>query len=307
MHEYHYESKVMGSDMAISIITTNERTASTLYKAMLTYALNADLRFSRFIPESELSRLNATRSLKVSDEFMEAFRIGERLCKETDGVFNPLVDISRFGYDQDIEEMRGKDRIGAPEAPYNLAFERIRVEGNTITLAEGQNLDFGGFLKGQVAERLARMASATPGVIVNLGGDLFTLGHDENGDAFEFAVKHPLDESNSLFFQARDRAIATSGSYQRYWLLNGIPFHHLLDKTGSQNPETDLVSATVVASSGSRADAYATAALVLGSREGATFLEKHGCEYCFVRVDGSVISSSELFLRMDTLYSYGIV
>lgn len=304
MQEYHYESKVMGGDMAVSIIAADERIAQNIHEAMQESARAADQRFSRFIAESELSHLNAAKSLVVSDTFMEAFGTAKRLYEETKGAFNPLVDISRFGYDQDIETVRGTERTSATDSPYNLAFEDIRVEGNVITLAEGQRLDFGGFLKGHVAEQIVREASGISGVIVNLGGDLFTCGHDENGNPFEFTVEYPFDENRLLSFSADNRAVATSGSYKRHWLLHGASFHHVLDASGSKNPRTDVLSVTVVAPRGATADAYATAAFVLGSDAGAELLNAHDYEYCFIRTDGAVVSSPGLFLKtQDTAYA----
>lgn len=284
----------MGCDLAISIVAPSKDVADVAHETMQDIVRAADARFSRFIPTSELSQLNARQSEVVSPEFMEIFLIAQRLYAETSGVFNPLVDISRFGYDADIEIVRGANREGQPESLYDIAFERSAVDGDTLMLAPGQHLDFGGFLKGHIAERMAHAVPGLTGVIVNLGGDIYTLGDDADGNPFEFNIEHPLDSDQSLSFSARNKGIATSGSYRRHWSYRGVPFHHILDRTGTQNPDTDILSATVVAPSGADADAYATTALVLGLEEGAQFLEAHGCDYCLIKTDGSLLSSIEV-------------
>ncbi len=279
----------MGCDLSVSIVAKHEDTARAAFSTMVAIARSADAQFSRFLPESELSQLNSARSLTVSPEFMEALLLGKRLYRETEGAFNPLVDISRFGYDEDSTVVLGTNRTTIPDSQYDISFERITITGDIVTLAEGQHVDFGGFLKGHVAERMARAVPDLPGVIVNLGGDLFTLGHDADDRAFTFEIEDPRGLAD-LSFCARDRGIATSGSYRRQWSYHGTPFHHILDRSGSGNPETDILSATVIASSGVDADAYATAALVLSSQDAVRFLKGREVEYCLIREDDVVAS-----------------
>lgn len=291
MNEYHYESSVMGCDLAISIVAPHKHVADSAHDIMQEMVRAADARFSRFIPESELSQLNNAQRRAVSPEFMEVFLMAKRLYEETDKAFNPLVAISRFGYDADIAVVRGTNRDGQSDSHYDISLERIIVDGHTLTLAPGQCLDFGGLLKGHMAERMAHAVPGLAGVIVNLGGDLYTLGHDADGNPFEFHIEHPLDGHRSLSFSARDIAIATSGSYRRHWSYRGTPFHHILDRTGSKNPDTDILSVTVLAPSGADADAYATAALVLGSDKGAQLLQARGYDYCLITTDGTLLST----------------
>lgn len=300
-HEFSYEDKVMGCDLRVSLIMKDEAQANAAYARMKHLAHAYDAQFSRFIEDSELSRLNQAGEMQVSPECMAVLILGRELYRKTDKAFNPLVDISRFGYDADIKEVRGAEREPRPGTrPYNVDFSSVRInEANrVVTLQKGQHIDVGGYLKGYVAELLCDEAPRGAGVIVNLGGDIFTRGSDIDGKPFRFEIENPLASDASVSFAYTDGAIATSGTYKRRWNLGGGQFHHILDASGRKNPDTDVVSATVLAASGHEAEAYATAALVLGAENAGALLAKRGAEYCLIRTDGSFAVSPGFSARV---------
>lgn len=289
MKEFEYQKRVMGSEANLSIIAADRAAADATARALFAIAEREEARFSRFREDSELSQLNRERSMTVSKELLDAVLLGRELYRKTGGVFNPLVDISRFGYDADITVVKGTDRTGVKPAPYDIDMESIVIdqETMTVTLQEGQHFDVGGYMKGHTAELMANAAAHCHGVLVNLGGDIYVRGHDAEGKPFVFVVDDPTDSAAEVSFSVTDAGIATSGSYKRHWKLQGTPFFHILDGTGTKNPETEILSATVIAPTGAGSDAFATAALILGPEAGAALLEKNGCEYCFIHKDGS--------------------
>lgn len=295
----------MGSEASLSIIAPDQDTADTVADTLFAIAEAKEARFSRFRETSELSILNRDRTLVVSQDFMDALLLGRKLYQKTSGIFNPLVDISRFGYDADITEVKGTDRAGRKDGtPYSIDIDTIQIDQETMTvsLQTGQSLDFGGYMKGHTAEKMAKAAIGCAGVIVNLGGDIYARGIDAEGKPFVFTVDHPIDPNTDVSFFATNVGIATSGSYNRHWNHNGTPFFHILDSSGTQNPKTELVSTTVIAATGAEADAYATVALVLGAAKGAAFLKELGLEYCFIKENGSVVLS-DAFPRIQATKS----
>ncbi|HWU24150.1 MAG TPA: FAD:protein FMN transferase [Candidatus Paceibacterota bacterium] len=289
MKEFEYQKRVMGSEANLSIIAEDKAAADATAHTLFAIAENEEARFSRFREESELSKLNRERSRTVSKELMDAILLGRELYRKTGGVFNPLVDISRFGYDADIAAVKDTDRAGGKPAPYDIDMESIVIDEDamSVTLQEGQHFDVGGYMKGHTAELMAAAAAHCQGVLVNLGGDIYVRGYDAEGKPFVFVVDDPTDSAATIAFSVTDAGIATSGSYKRHWKLQGTPFFHILDKEGTKNPETEILSATVIAPTGAGSDAFATAALILGPEAGAAFLEKNGCEYCFIHKDGT--------------------
>lgn len=303
MKELDYEKRVMGSEANISIVAGDRATADATATTLFEIAEREEARFSRFQEGSELSRVNRERSAEVSKEFMEVLLLGRELYRATEGAFNPLVDISRFGYDADIALVKGLDRAGKSESiPYSIDMEAITIDqvAMTVSLREGQNLDFGGYVKGHTAEKMATVDSQCQGILVNLGGDIYARGLDVEGKPFVFSVDDPTGADTDLSFFATNAGIATSGSYNRHWKHRGTPFFHILDTSGVRNPMTEIISATVIARTGAESDAYATAALVLGADAGEKILERKGCEYCFIRTDGSITMSGAFPLVQTT-------
>ncbi len=290
--EYTYSHRLMGSDLEISLIATDEAVALREHDTALALGMALEKRFSRFLADSELTELNTKKSMVVSPEFLEVFLIGRTLYRETHGIFNPLVQIERFGYTKTFQSIEGIAPL-EEETPYDTDMESIIVDETTrhITLKEGQRLDFGGFLKGYAAEAMARGMRDVTGAIVNLGGDIFTIGTDAEGAPFMFTVFNPVTGEQNVSIPVQDAGLATSGTYRRHWKTIQGRKHHILRGDGHANPDTDVVSATIVARDGFRSDAYATTAIVLGSIDAPLFLNVRDTKYILITTSGSLISN----------------
>ncbi len=291
--EYGYEDKAMGTDVAISIISKDKELSDTLGARVLHTIHEYEDRFSRFRAESELSVLNRDKEKIVSDTFLEAVQEAYRLFVVTRGMFNPLVQISRFGYTRSFDDSRFGQDTEEEAKPYDIDFSATIIDSHhkKITLSEGQMLDFGGFLKGYLATRLCNtIATFYPritGGIVNIGGDIHTYGLDSNEELFTFAIYNPITNTE-IIVPAHNTSIATSGSYKRTWKQGDRKIHHILDATGIQNPQTDIVSATVFHKEGSTAEAYAKVFLSLGPTEALKLLLHEKLSFIVIDANGTV-------------------
>ncbi len=198
--------------------------------------------------------------------------------EKTKGVINPLFQIERLGYTKtfdDIKDSPQKMKLGA----YNTDSNDMTIDkgAGRVTLAEGQRLDFGGFLKGHLAEETARrimmVGTNIRGVIVNLGGDLHTRGADEDGMPFVFSIENPVT-GEDIPVPLQNGSLATSGTYKRRWTADGKGVHHILGEDGRSNPKTDIVSASVLHERGAYADAYAKVLLIKGHNLAETTLDE---------------------------------
>ncbi len=292
MHEFEYEKRLMGTEFSVSIIAdcTREQ-ADAMYRTMSELGDLYEATFSRFREDSELSQLNARKQLRVSPLFIGVLDVARHLFDATGGAFNPLVQIKRFGYTKDFASLPHDMMLSAPDEPYDIDFNAIGIDRRTgiVTLREGQQLDFGGFLKGLVAERMTSWAEGVQGVIVNIGGDIATLGRDIDRVPFEFSVWDPIHKRD-IPLPVENASIATSGTYKRTWKLDGMPVSHILGDDGHA-PNTDLVSATVVAHNGAEAEGFATMALISGSRAAQDMLSTRGLPYLLIDRNGAILSS----------------
>lgn len=282
----------MGSDFDVAIVADSPEAAAAGYARALALGEALEARFSRFRPDSELSRLNREREIEASDEMLDALELARTLHAATGGAFNPLLSVARLGYDRDFATLPA-DAPLTPAAAFDAEFGKVRIDRATrrISLAPGQTLDFGGFVKGHAAERICAALADFPGAIVGIGGDIFTRGLDAAGVPFEFAVWNPIEEADGPRVRVRDGAVCTSGTYKRRWAANGRAMHHILDSDGTSSA-SDVVSATVVAKTGALAEAYATLAVVRGDEAAAT-LRAEGLPFALIHRDGRITSTDE--------------
>jgi thiamine biosynthesis lipoprotein len=219
----------------------------------------------------------------------------QRLFIHTKGIFNPLVQIERLGYIKNFDDLIEGDTEVSSE-PYDIDFSATQINHKTrkVSLQAGQKLDFGGFLKGYLAERICneikKSSPSVSGVVVNIGGDIHTQGLDAHGEKFIFYIHNPIVESGDVPVTLHNESLATSGTYKRTWQRQGTLVHHILDATGTQNPESDVVSASVVHPQGGFAEAYAKVVLSLGPNQAKHVLADQTLKYVVINKNGAVIN-----------------
>jgi FAD:protein FMN transferase len=228
-------------------------------------------RFSRFREDSELSEVNARagRWTRVSSEFGRVLDVALRAAERTGGLFDPTVlpALSAAGYDRTFDDLPGDLGVPAPDPPPCGRWRDIvRRSGDRVLLPAEVALDFGGIAKGWTADRAARLAASIAGaswLLVNAGGDLRVYGTTPPRGV-QIAVETPERRDEELLRVRIERgALATSTTSRRSW---GPGLHHLIDPRTSMPAMTDVVQATVWASTCTDAEIAAKEALLTGRR-----------------------------------------
>ena len=232
--------------------------------------------------ESEIGRINlgaGRDTVLVSAEVAAMIRQSLRYSERTGGAFDitvgPLVRLWSFLAETPVVPPPDSIRILLPL----VDVRSVVMEGETIYLSRpGMRLDLGGIAKGYAVDRAIGILRRN-GIhrsIVDLGGN---LGVDWDGTAgpdpgdVTVSVRHPRNDG-AMFgeFRTGTAGIATSGDYQRYFVREGVRYHHLLDpRTGM--PANDVVSVTVISEGATEADVLSTAVFVLGRERGIALIE----------------------------------
>lgn len=234
---------------------------------------------SRFRPESELSRLNASAGLRVAVSPLLLTTLLKALdaARATRGVFDPTIlqRMIEIGYDRDFAALPSR----LPAAPAGRrsrtsAWREIVVdeERRLVRLPAGVGLDFGGIAKGLAVDaaldQLVEMG-ATP-ALVNAGGDLAVYGAPPDLPAWPIVAPG----RNERWVIGLERgALATSGLERRHWMQGNQSRHHLIDPATGEPSASGLWSVTVVAGACAQAEVAAKTALILGAKRGARFIE----------------------------------
>jgi thiamine biosynthesis lipoprotein len=218
---------------------------------------------SRFLPGSELSRLNAAGSLDVGPELLELAELALAARERTDGRFDPTVHdaLVAAGYDRPFDLLDPASRpVDTPRARCAGAVAVDRHAGR-IALEPGYRLDLGGIAKGWAADHVVAFLSESGPALVNAGGDVSAAGA-----AWPVGVETP---AGTLTLELEAGGIATSGRDRRVWQRDGEERHHVIDPVTGEPATSDVLTVTVAATSAAEAEVLATSLFLAGSLERA--------------------------------------
>ncbi len=247
---------------------------------------------------SDLQKLGiGVSSATVSDETLEVLQLALSVQQRSNGAFDPALGalIALWGVETETPRKPSPEEIRTALAPNGP--QSIRIEADRVLKRDpGLEIDLGGIAKGFAVDRaIAKLKEAgVTQAAVNAGGDIRLLGTRAERP-WRIALQHPRDPEKILAtLELEDRALVSSGDYERYFEIEGVRYHHLLDpRTGY--PARLCQSVSVLAGSAALADALATAAFVLGPREGMALIEGTAeAEMLLVDALGSIHISSGL-------------
>jgi thiamine biosynthesis lipoprotein len=241
-----------------------------------------EARWSRFLPGSELSRLNRTpgRPVVVSDD---TFLLVERACgawRRTAGRFDPTVldALEGLGYDRTFAEVgaHAPDRFAPRGSVPGCADVVLDAVVRAVTLPPGVRVDPGGIGKGLAADLVVQelRAAGARGALASLGGDLRASGESPSGGAWRVAVEDPADPDRHLAdLEVADAGIATTSRTSRAWNVGDATVHHVIDPHAGA-PAPGPRSVTAIATDAWIAEVAAKAAFVAGRSDAADALRE---------------------------------
>jgi thiamine biosynthesis lipoprotein len=275
----HLAGETMGTTWSVQIARPAPRLdARALRRALAAVVADVDRRMSTYRPDSELSRFNAERTrawIPVSRDtrrvVAEALQVSRLSAGAFDPTVAPLLDLWGFG------PAGGAGRLPGPAA---IRATRARVGWSGLDVAEGMAalrkrhldlaLDLSAIAKGfgidAMAEHLERRGLAD--YLVEIGGELRGRGRGRHGGGWTVGIELPHEASAvAAIVRLQGTAVATSGDYRKMTEVDGVRRSHVLDPRTGRPIRHALASATVIARTAMRADALATALLVLGPHD----------------------------------------
>ena len=261
-------------------------------------------RWSRFRPDSEISRLNerADVPVLVSEDTYQLIERALEGWRLTDGRFDPtlLRELQAAGYDRSFELISFGRAATAEAAPRPWSgearpgAEQIRLDPivGTVWLGRAVQVDPGGIGKGLAADLVVELllAEGASGGLVNVGGDLRVSGDAPEGEGWIVAVNDPNHADQVIGTLALDAgAVASSWRTKRAWTAgDGTRRHHLIDPATGRPADRGLAGVTVVTGAGWRAEVLAKAAFLSGPVDGAALLTANDASGLLVEDDGAV-------------------
>jgi FAD:protein FMN transferase len=235
---------------------------------------------SYYDPNSLISRINRNETNVADDYFLNVLKRSLEIAVETNGVFDPTVSplVNAWGFGFAEKENMTPAKIDSLRAV--TGYQRVSIQGNKVIkeIPEIQ-FDFNAIAKGYASD-LGGQLLAEKGIktyMVELGGDLIAVGLKPDGSPWRIGLEKPAKDKDQpqdwdFLVEMRDKAVATSGNYRKYYEEGGQRFSHTIDPATGYPVSHNLLSASVFAADCITADAFATAFMVMGLEKTREFI-----------------------------------
>ncbi|MDX9748401.1 MAG: FAD:protein FMN transferase [Paludibacter sp.] len=251
-----------------------------------------DLSLSTFNPQSVISRINTNDpDVKVDNYFKDMYKQAVEVSKITGGAFDitvaPLVNAWGFGFGEQL-------RDSTPDVESLLkitGFTKVRLEGDKLIKNNPSiMLDASAIAKGQASDVIAHLLEThgCTNYMVEIGGEIACKGVNPKGTHWRIGIDKPVDDSTNenqelqVIVQISGVGLATSGNYRQFYFRDGKKYAHTINPRSGYPVDHQLLSATVITSTCMKADAYATAFMVLGKDSALKICEQDPDMECYL-------------------------
>ena len=277
----------MGTQYSVKLPRLQDGHDAASLREAIDVVLDGDnARMSTYMADSEISLFNASRSVEwqpVSPDLCRNIEQSQAISELTNGAFDitvgPLVNLWGFGPGEIIDEPPSADAIAA--LLQLTGFENLHVDcaGQAIKKdVPGLMVDLSAIGKGFAAESVGQLLAAMgyENFLVEVGGELSIRGMNAQGEPWAIGIEAPLANQRRphTVINLTNTGMATSGDYRNFFAADGKIYSHTIDTRTGRPVTHTLASVTVVDPSAARADALATALLVMGPEEGMVFAER---------------------------------
>ena len=290
----HGRFAAMGGEVAVTVVDGPDDALD----AVENLVRELEGRWTRFDADSDISRLNAAHGMpvEVHPETATLLRRLPKLADETAGAFDPTVlpDLVAAGYDRSLSS--GRIAPALPDgARRGGDLTGVRIDGTRATLPPGMTIDLGGVAKGHTADLVIALLRETGarGAFVGVAGDVAVWGERPGEGPWRVGVEDPRDTQRWVAIAELTRgAVATSSRWKRRWDVAGEEHSHLIDPRTGRSVSTAVLSMTVIADTGARAEAWAKTGFVQPPGFALADAERAGLRALAVLETGDTITTT---------------
>jgi len=276
---YQKQFEVMGTLAKVEFESNNSREATKLIEQVVAEMHRIDHLMSPFKADSELSKINnlaGKHSVKISNELFQLLKTSLYYSDLTSGAFD--ISFSSVGYLYDYRNHKKPSDAQKQSLLAQINYRSIHLSevDQTVRFASDKiKIDLGGIAKGHAVDRCIDILQkqGIKNAFVSAGGDSRVIGK-KNGRLWYIGIRHPRDEKKLIVnLPLEEVSISTSGDYERFFIEDGIRYHHIIDpQTGDSARGSQSV--TILAPSSTMADALSTSIFILGSTKGLVLINQ---------------------------------
>ncbi len=292
----------MGNIFTITVVSENADFAQKNIQLAIEEIQRIEALFTTYNTESQTYIINKNAGIepvKVDEEVFNLIQRSLHISKITQGAFDisyGSIDKSLWNFDKKMTKLPSPET--ALKMVHLINYKNIILDSEKHTVflkKKGMRIGFGGIGKGYAAEMAKEklIKNQVKSGIINASGDLTAWGLQPNGKPWTIGIANP-DMPNDAFsyLEISDKAIATSGNYEKFITIDGKKYSHTIDpKTGL--PITGIKSVTVISNNAEFADAMATPIAVMGIENGLFLVNQLPHLYCIIIDDNNKIYTSK--------------
>ena len=302
MEKFSKSLKLMGNIFTITVVSEDAIFAEENIQLAIQEIQRIEALFTTYNNESQTNLINSNAGIepvKVDEEVFNLIQRSLHISKITQGAFDisyGSIDKSLWNFDKTLTALPSAETAKKMVHLINYNNIILDTQKQTIYLKEkGMRIGFGGIGKGYAAEMAKRILvkNQVKSGIINASGDLTAWGFQPNGKPWTIGIANP-DMPNDAFsyLEISDKAIATSGNYEKFITIDGKKYSHTIDpKTGL--PITGIKSVTVISNNAEFADAMATPIAVMGIEKGLFLVNQLPNLHCIVIDENNKIYTSK--------------
>lgn len=302
LFEYKQSERLMGNTFEITVVTDDESWAKQKIGLAVAEIKRIEILLTTFDDNSQTNLINryaGFQPVKVDEEVFNLIERSLRISAITDGAFDITygsIDKRLWNFDRNMTQLPDKET--AKQMVRLIDYRNVILEkaaGTVMLKEEGMRIGFGGIGKGYAAD-MAKALLIKEGVhsgIVNASGDLVTWGLQADQQPWTIGIAHPDDARRAFsWLNISDLAIATSGNYEKYVMIDGRKYSHTINpKTGL--PVTGIKSVTIISPYAEIADAMATPVMVMGVQAGLHLINQINYLGCIIVDEHNTIYSTK--------------
>lgn len=302
-------------DTFMSIKAYGDNSASVLEKAEAEIKKLEKL-LSVTDSESDIYKINSNSgtAVQVSYDTSQLIEKANSVSAKTNGATDISIYpvLKEWGFTTGEYNVPDKSRL--EELLVNVDYTKIQVDNNMVTIPKDYAIDLGSIAKGYAGDKIMELLkeNGVDSALINLGGNVQTLGLKPDGSKWSIAIKNPTGQQGDIcIVQVEDKAVITSGSYERYFTADdGNRYWHILDPKNGKPADNGLISVTVIGDSGTLCDSLSTSLFVMGT-EGAINYAKQNSDIDILLVTDDmeifITEGIEASIKMLDNYSYSLI
>jgi thiamine biosynthesis lipoprotein len=297
---HRQEAAIMGTAITVELWHTDASQGSLLTQTVMNEMQRIDNLMSTYKDDSELSAVNANaarQAVPVSSELLVLLVRALEFSETTDGAFDITYASAGKFYDYRAGKKPDDDQLQAVLPAIDYRHVQINRDAGTVRFSvPGVRVDLGGIAKGYAVDRAVRLlqAAGIEHALVTAGGDTRVIGKRWNR-AWNVGIRDPRNKQGVVtMVPLEDMAISTSGDYERFFIEDGVRYHHIINP-GTGTSSSEVRSVSIIGQDATTTDALSTSVFVLGVDAGLQLVDTlHGIEAVIIDNQGQMHYSTGL-------------